>query len=515
MANFSPLLLGADNLPRAMQSSDVMVMPGAASTAGDMTVGAELFVPGGNANVTGLVYASGFSGDGNGVTNLNASNVLGGTLPDVVMPAFTGDVTASAGVAVLTIAANAVTNAKIRQGAARSVIGVAGSATANVADITAGTDGQVLRRSGIGIGFGAVSLATAAAVTGTLPVGNGGTGQTSYTNGQLLIGNTTGNTLAKGTLTAPAAGFSITGGGGSITFALTNDLSGVEGLAANGIATRTATDTWAVRTMTGTSNRLTVTNGDGVSGNPTFDISSSYVGQNTITTLGTVGTGTWQGTAVGPAYGGVPTGTVLDFAGFTVPSGYLGCDGTAVSRSTYATLFAAITSNQIGNFTTGSPAITGLTDTSLIRVGSVIECIAFAAGTTVAAIVSGTEVTASANAGSSGNSWTLFLPYGAGNGSTTFNLPDFRRRVSMGAGGTGTSTIASRLGATGGAETHALTVAEMPAHTHAITFTATSGIAGGANFNLSTAGGATGSTGGDGAHNNVQPAIVTQKIIKT
>ncbi len=44
----------------------------------------------------------------------------------------------------------------------------------------------------------------------------GGTGQTSYTDGQLLIGNTAGNTLAKATLTA-GSGISISNGAGSIT----------------------------------------------------------------------------------------------------------------------------------------------------------------------------------------------------------------------------------------------------------------------------------------------------------
>lgn len=55
-------------------------------------------------------------------------------------------------------------------------------------------------------------------VTGTLPVGNGGTGQTSYTDGQLLIGNTSGSTLTKSTLTA-GSGITITNGNGSITIA--------------------------------------------------------------------------------------------------------------------------------------------------------------------------------------------------------------------------------------------------------------------------------------------------------
>ena len=53
---------------------------------------------------------------------------------------------------------------------------------------------------------------------GTLAVGRGGTGQTSYTNGQLLIGNTTGNTLSKATLTQ-GTGITITNGSGSITIA--------------------------------------------------------------------------------------------------------------------------------------------------------------------------------------------------------------------------------------------------------------------------------------------------------
>jgi hypothetical protein len=56
--------------------------------------------------------------------------------------------------------------------------------------------------------------------TGTLPVLKGGTGQTSYTNGQLLIGNTSGNTLAKATLTA-GTGIAITNGAGSVTIAST------------------------------------------------------------------------------------------------------------------------------------------------------------------------------------------------------------------------------------------------------------------------------------------------------
>jgi hypothetical protein len=95
--------------------------------------------------------------------------------------ALTGDVTASAGSGVTTISAHAVTNPKFRQSAGLSLVGNSTNATADVADITAALDGQVVRRSGTAIAFGAVNLASANAITGNLPVANlnSGTGATS------------------------------------------------------------------------------------------------------------------------------------------------------------------------------------------------------------------------------------------------------------------------------------------------------------------------------------------------
>lgn len=149
----------------------------------------------------------------------------------------------------------------------------------------------------------------------------------------------------------------------------------------------------------------------------------------------------------------IPAGCVFDYCGSSVPAGYLECDGSAISRTTYATLFAAIS--------------------------------------------------------------TVF---GSGDGSTTFNLPDTRRKVRVGKGGTGTATLANTTGSTGGAETHTLTVTEIPAHTHTYTrpnylSTYDSSLAA-QGSNNSTAGVATSSTGGDGAHNNMQPSIVMMTIIK-
>lgn len=117
--------------------------------------------------------------------------------------------------------------------------------------------------------------------------------------GQIVAGNgltKTGNTLDVG------AGTGITVA--ADTVGLTGQALALHNLASNGLITRTSSGVVAARSIAGTTNRVTVTNGDGVSGNPTIDIASTYVGQNTITTLGTIATGTWNGTAIAVAYGG-------------------------------------------------------------------------------------------------------------------------------------------------------------------------------------------------------------------
>lgn len=151
----------------------------------------------------------------------------------------------------------------------------------------------------------------------------------------------------------------------------------------------------------------------------------------------------------GAAVVGFVPGDIKPWPSASVPAGWLDCDGAAVSRTTYAALFAAI-----------------------------------------------------------GTTW------GAGDGSTTFTLPDLRRRTLVGAGGTGTATLANTVGSRGGAETHTLTTPEIPAHTHsAITqgsYVGT-GFGGG---NSQGRPGQTGSTGGGGAHNNLQPSAVVRWLIK-
>jgi microcystin-dependent protein len=172
-----------------------------------------------------------------------------------------------------------------------------------------------------------------------------------------------------------------------------------------------------------------------------------------------------------------PSGVIMDFAGSAAPTGYLLCDGTAYSRTTYSALYAAI-----------------------------------------------------------GTTW------GAGDGSTTFNVPDLRGRTAIGAG-SGSGLTTRSLAANGGEETHLLLSSESgnPAlttgpqsadHTHNLpnttTFTLSPGgglalmtaqyyLAGGNSATSGTSNGHTHSITANNAanaHNNMQPFAVVNKIIK-
>lgn len=131
-----------------------------------------------------------------------------------------------------------------------------------------------------------ITSLAASKLTGTVSVANGGTGQTTYTDGQLLIGNTTGSTLTKATLTA-GTGITITNSAGGITIA-SNDVGGtvtsvgmsVPSFLSVAPSTITSAGTFAV-TLSGTA--LPVANGGtgltsvGTSGNVLTSNGSAWV----------------------------------------------------------------------------------------------------------------------------------------------------------------------------------------------------------------------------------------------
>lgn len=160
-----------------------------------------------------------------------------------------------------------------------------------------------------------------------------------------------------------------------------------------------------------------------------------------------------------------PIGAVADYAGSSAPTGWLLCYGQAVSRTTYASLFAVISTT-----------------------------------------------------------------YGTGDGSTTFNLPDCRGRVTAGKddmGGssasrltsTGLGTAATALGAVGGAETRTLAAANIPTLTisTSIQNNGTAGTANAVLLGTGTSGASTSVTtytnASPTAVSDVQPTIVFNKII--
>ncbi len=145
-------------------------------------------------------------------------------------------------------------------------------------------------------------------------------------------------------------------------------------------------------------------------------------------------------------------GTSIEGHWTTAPAGYLLENGAAVSRTTYANLFAAL----------------------------------------------GTR-------------------YGAGDGSSTFNLPDSRGRVSVGKG----SGQFATLGAKGGAESVVLTFSQMPQHSHPVLGGTVVGTDGGNSAGIQTGGSgytlvnpSTGLQGDNQPHPNVQPFIVLNRAIK-
>ncbi len=181
--------------------------------------------------------------------------------------------------------------------------------------------------------------------------------------------------------------------------------------------------------------------------------------------------GTFAPTGAG---GSAIVGMLLPWAGASVPDTYLLAYGQAVSRSTYASLFSAMSATATISCTSGSPNITVSADiANRMPIGGAIEGVAcFIAGTTVSS-KSGTTLTLSNNAGATTSTAIVFIPWGNGDGSTTFNIPNLQGRAVVGrdnmsgsAAGVVTAafygTNPDSLGANGGAQSTTLSQSALP-----------------------------------------------------
>lgn len=176
-------------------------------------------------------------------------------------------------------------------------------------------------------------------------------------------------------------------------------------------------------------------------------------------------------------------GTIKPWAGLTAPNQYLFAYGQEISRSTYSVLFTAITLSTSVFCTNGSPILTGIADTTQIPINGSVEVSCMAPGTTVVSKTSN-SVTVNNNASLTTSATAVFLPWGGGNGTTTFNLPDLRGNVIAGRdnmGGTSASRLTSTyygtgadaIGAAGGAQSKVLVTANLPPYTPTGTNSAT------------------------------------------
>lgn len=188
------------------------------------------------------------------------------------------------------------------------------------------------------------------------------------------------------------------------------------------------------------------------------------------------GSGSGGSTATGD---GDLVGTIKPWAGMTAPNQYVFTYGQEISRTTYSALFTAITSSQSVFCTSGSPTLTGLSDTTNFWVGASVEVSCLAAGFSTIISKTSSSITLASNANVSTNVTAIIFPWGRGNGTTTFNVPDLRGFAIAGnnnMGGVASSqlnttyfgaTDPNSVGAAGGSQSKVLLTANLPPYTPA------------------------------------------------
>ncbi|MBP8959280.1 MAG: hypothetical protein KBG40_02515 [Bacteroidales bacterium] len=313
-------------------------------TAAKLTAGA------GTAGRVGVADASGAITYG----NIPAGSIIGNNLTSSDLTV-TGGTGATLTNVSLAIADGAVTSIKIADG---TIVDADVNAEAGIVDTklaTISTEGKVANSA---------TTATALNTSNTIVLrdvsGDFSAGMISAN----LTGNVTGNAL---TATLATTANNLSGGlGGSLPY---QSAANTTAMLANGSAGQVLTSaggnnppTWTtpthgtVTSVTGTANRITV---GGTAADPIIDIAANYAGQNTITTLGTVTTGTWNAGVIPGEFGGTGvanTGKTITLGGNFATSGAndltLTTTGATnvtlpLSGTLYGTLASSVSSAQL------------------------------------------------------------------------------------------------------------------------------------------------------------------------
>jgi len=317
----------------------------------------------------------------------------------------------------------------------------------------------------------------------TIDVAYGGTGQTTYTNGQLLIGNTTGNTLTKATLTA-GANITITNGPGSITIAATSTggtVTSVSGTAPISVATGTTTPVISISQANTTTNgylsstdwntfnnkgsgsvtSVAATAGTGISvtGSPittsgTLNITNTAPDQTVVLTAGTgISTsGTYPNftiTNTSPSSGGTVTSVAA-----TVPS-IFSITGSPITTSGTLAMTYSGTALPVANGGTGLTSTpsngqldigngTGFTRSTLTAGAGIT--VTNGAGTITIAAIGGNSITSYTYTATQGQTVFTGLTYALGNNGLSVFVNGSKQITSVNYVETNTTTVTFTTG---------------------------------------------------------------------
>jgi len=240
--------------------------------------------------------------------------------------------------------------------------------------------------------YTSVQLAVSGGLTVSDPYGLAGTTTFSTTGNLAAVNALAGSgftvmdsgTWTQRSLVAPAAGITISnpaGVSGNPTFALANDLAGLEGLATTGYSVRTGDGTWTTRSIAGTSGNIVVTNGSGVSSDTSVDLATvtqASSGNFVKVTLDGFGRVTGNTVVTTADITALVDGTYVNVTGDTM-TGNLDMGGTY----TVTGLAAPVNPTDAANKSYVDNAVTGLTWKNAARVLSNVNVTIAGPGTTI------------------------------------------------------------------------------------------------------------------------------------